>query len=144
MSLVIVGHLTPDLNRLLAASRIRFENYERLSEEEVVDLYRSVDLVSFVSTLEGFGMPILEAQAIGRPVLTSNCSSMPEVAGQGALQVDPTSVQSIRDGLQRLLQDDTLRADLTSYGIMNVDRFSTASIASQYVWIYRSILDNIN
>jgi len=143
ITLVVVGKLDQYLHDLLVKSKVHFENYHNLSEEGIVDIYRSVDLVSFVSTLEGFGMPILEAQAIGRPVLTSSCSSMPEVAGKGALYVDPTSVKCIRAGLLRLVEDGALRTHLISCGIQNVHRFSTSSIAAQYGRIYRLVLDEL-
>ena len=85
-------------------------------------------------------MPILEAQATGRPVLTSNCSSMPYVAGDGALFVDPFSIDSIRAGLIKLLQNPTLRSNLITKGAANVKRFSADMIARQYLKIYRSLL----
>jgi glycosyltransferase involved in cell wall biosynthesis len=139
ITLVVIGPLEESLRQLLAQHRIRYETHRNLSEPEVVSLYRSVDLVAFASTLEGFGMPILEAQATGRPVLTSNCASMPDVAGGGALLVDPTSVASIRAGLQRLLQDPTCRQELIERGLANVRRFSASEIAGQYLQLYQSL-----
>jgi len=142
-TLVIIGKLDKDLLRLLSAYNIRYENHSGLSEVEVVDLYRSSDLLAFASTLEGFGMPILEAQAIGRPVLTSNCTSMPDVAGGGALLVDPYSVSSIRSGLIRLIEDGSLREELITRGLSNINRFSSDAIAAQYLQVYQSILASI-
>jgi glycosyltransferase involved in cell wall biosynthesis len=142
-TLVIIGKLDKDLLRLLSAYNIRYENYSGLSEAEVVDLYRSSDILAFASTLEGFGMPILEAQAIGRVVLTSNCTSMPDVAGGGALLVDPYSVSSIRAGLIRLIEDSSLRQQLISRGLRNTKRFSSDAIAAQYLQVYQSILPAI-
>lgn len=139
VTLVVIGSLEESQQQLLAQHRIRYETHRNLSEPEVVSLYRSVDLVAFASTLEGFGMPILEAQATGRPVLTSNCASMPDVAGGGALLVDPTSVASIRAGLQRLLCDPACRQELIERGQANVRRFSATAIARQYLQIYQSL-----
>lgn len=139
-TLVVVGKLNDSLLKLLAQHRIRYEMHRNLSEQEVVALYRSVDLVAFASTLEGFGMPILEAQATGRPVLTSNCASMPDVAGGGALLVEPTSVASIRAGLERLLHDPACRQELIERGQANVRRFSANAIAAQYLALYQSLL----
>lgn len=139
-TLVIIGKLDKGLRQLLNEKNICFENHQNISQEGVLNLYKNADLVSFASTLEGFGMPILEAQATGRPVLTSNCSSMPDVAGKGALLVNPTSVKSIREGLLRLIEDDALRADLVGHGLLNIVRFSTASIAAQYLQVYKAIL----
>jgi glycosyltransferase involved in cell wall biosynthesis len=138
-TLVVIGKLSPELEAVLARHRIRVENHRDISEQQVVELYRGADLLAFVSTLEGFGMPILEAQTVGRPVLTSNCSSMPEVAGGAALLVDPLCVQSIRAGLQRLIDDAPFREELVARGQENVRRFSSDAIAAQYLEIYRSL-----
>ncbi len=71
---------------------------------ELEDLYQRASILAFPSLDEGFGMPVLDAMARGVPVLTSNVSAMPEVAGDAALLVDPTDVHSIADGLRRLDQ----------------------------------------
>ena len=138
--LVIIGVLDEALRILLASRNIHFENYIALSEKDVVNLYRGVDLLAFPSTLEGFGMPILEAQATGRPVLTSNCTSMPDVAGDGALLIDPYSVDSIRAGLIRLMEDEAFRDQLIKQGLRNTQRFSSDAIAADYLRIYRSLI----
>jgi glycosyltransferase involved in cell wall biosynthesis len=141
-TLVVIGKLDDSQQKLLAHHGIRHENHRNISEEEVVALYRSADLVSFASTLEGFGMPILEAQAIGRPVLTSNCTSMPDVAGAGALLVDPYSITSIRSGLIRLIEDESYRKELITSGQDNVRRFSSDAIAARYLELYKSLLQS--
>ena len=134
------GKLSPELEAVLARHRVRYENHRNLSESEVVELYRGADLLAFVSTLEGFGMPILEAQAVGRPVVTSNCTSMPDVAGGAAVLVEPTSVESIRAGLLRVIEDGALRERLIAGGQRNIARFSSDAIAAQYLRIYQSLL----
>ncbi|MFN7898873.1 MAG: glycosyltransferase family 4 protein [Synechococcaceae cyanobacterium] len=139
-TLVIIGRLNPDLEAVLDQHGIRYENHRNISELEVVELYRGADLLAFVSTLEGFGMPILEAQAIGRPVVTSNCTSMPEVAGGAALLVDPYSVESIRAGLRQVIEDGTYRDNLIARGRENIQRFSSDAIAAQYLSIYEALL----
>ena len=79
---------------------------------------------AFPSLYEGFGLPPLEAMACGTPVLTSKVSSLPEVAGDGALLVDPYSVEEIATGLARLLDDDDLRRDLVARGRARAAAFS--------------------
>lgn len=138
-TLVVIGKLSPELEAVLARHRIRVENHRDISEQQVVELYEGADLLAFVSTLEGFGMPILEAQTVGRPVLTSNISSMPDVAGGAALLVDPLSVESIRAGLRRLIDEAPLREQLVARGQQNVRRFSSDAIAAQYLEIYHSL-----
>lgn len=139
VSLDIIGRLTPEITRVLEDCGVCYRNFCNISDAEVVDLYRNADFLAFASTLEGFGMPILEAQSVGRPVLTSNCSSMPEVAGEAAVFVDPYSVESIRAGLLRIIDDADYRDRLIQKGRLNVRRYSTEAIASDYLRIYNSI-----
>ena len=90
--LEIVGPVDHELASLLETCQIEYTVYQRLTDAELVERYQQSDIISFVSTHEGFGMPIIEAQCVERVCVTSNCSSMPEVAGQGACLVDPFDV----------------------------------------------------
>jgi glycosyltransferase involved in cell wall biosynthesis len=139
-TLVVIGRLRPEQEQLMHECQIRYENYWGISEAEVFAHYQQADLVSFASTLEGFGMPILEAQSVGRAVVTSNISSMPDVAGGAAELVDPLSVASIRSGIERLIGDATYRDQLIRLGKQNICRFNSDTIAAQYLAIYRSVL----
>lgn len=139
--LCILGKLTEAQQTLLGQQGVEHETHQNLSRDEVVALYQSCDLVCFVSTYEGFGMPILEAQAVGRPVLTSDISPMREVAGEGALKVDPFDVAAIRSGLERLIGDAGLREDLVREGFRNVKRYSVEAVAAQYAALYREVLN---
>ena len=76
------------------------------------------------SITEGFGLPILEAQAADIPVVSSTGGALPEIAGKGAFYINPTSVESIRDGLEKVLEDFKLRHELVSKGRENVSNFS--------------------
>ncbi|MCC2545370.1 glycosyltransferase family 4 protein [Hymenobacter sp. BT175] len=96
----------------------------RVSDDELTGLYAAALATVYVPYFEGFGIPIIEAQASGCAVLTSNCSSLPEVAGEGALLVDPFSVEAIADALIRLQADAALRQELIGKGAANVRRFS--------------------
>jgi glycosyltransferase involved in cell wall biosynthesis len=110
-----------------------------LSDEALVQAFRRADIVVFASLYEGFGLPILEAQAIGRPVITSNISSLPEAAGDGALLVDPLSVDEIRAAIVRIINDAALRTSLVEKGLKNIERFRPEAVASRYAEIYRQI-----
>lgn len=138
--LVILGVIPDQILQQLRESRVRYENYFNLPQPEVVSRYVGSDMVCFASTYEGFGMPILEGQAVGRPVVTSLTSSMPEVAGDAACLVDPFDVQSIRGGIQRVVADQEYREDLVARGFANVQRFSAQRIAHQYMSVYQSML----
>jgi glycosyltransferase involved in cell wall biosynthesis len=102
-------------------------------------LYAQADMVLFASTYEGFGLPIIEAQATGRPVVTSRVTAMPEVAGEGACLVDPYDVSSIRNGVLRVLDDGSYRDSLVHLGFENVRRFEPSLIASQYARLYEEV-----
>ena len=110
----------------------------RLTDAELVEAYRRCDFVVFTSMYEGFGLPVLEAQATGRPVITSNISAMPEAAGEGALLVDPYSVEAIRAAVLRIKNEPALRTELVRKGLENVGRFRAAAVAERYAEIYRS------
>jgi len=135
--LEIIGELDKSLLQELENSKISFTASKNLSNEEILEKYRTSDILSFVSTYEGFGMPIVEANAIGRAVITSNILSMPEVAGHAAHLVDPYDIKSIREGILQIIEDDAYREKLIANGFENRKRFDVKEIASQYAEIYR-------
>lgn len=93
-------------------------------DSELEELYQRASIFAFPSLDEGFGMPVLDAMARGVPVLTSNVSALPEVAGDAALLVDPHDVTAIAGGLLRLTADTALREQLTRAGLRRVQEFS--------------------
>jgi glycosyltransferase involved in cell wall biosynthesis len=113
--------------------------YFNLSDKAMHELYQKCDLVFFASTYEGFGMPILEAQSIGRAVITSTVASMPEVAGEGAVLVNPYQVNEIRAALVKLINDDVYRNDCIQKGYNNLSRFHPDFIAREYLNLYTQI-----
>jgi glycosyltransferase involved in cell wall biosynthesis len=138
--LVIIGNENRDLLIELKTHQLEYEFISDITNEELIEEYKKCDIVSLVSTYEGFGLPIVEAQAIGRPIITSNCSSMPEVAGEGALLVDPYSISEIRSGFNKLIANSELRSALIEKGLVNVKRFDPEFIANQYLNLYKNFL----
>ena len=132
----IVGQLTEAQRTVLEETQVPITELGQLSDAELLQAYRDCDLLAFASTYEGFGLPVLEAQATGRPVLTSDIESLAEVAGESALLVDPESPESIRQGFERLLNDPELRAALVEKGRVNVKRFEAQEIAGKYAAVY--------
>lgn len=110
-----------------------------LTNDEMIEEYYKCDLVSFVSTYEGFGLPIIEAQAAGRLVLTSNIASMPEIAGDSCLMVNPFSVSEIRDGIMKLIQNENIRNEFILKGLKNIERFQPKIIADRYLELYNNL-----
>jgi glycosyltransferase involved in cell wall biosynthesis len=111
------------------ASRIHLTGY--VADGDLSALMAGACLFAFPSLYEGFGLPVLEAQAIGVPVMTAKGSSLPEIAGDAALYVDPTNVEAIAQAMLRLSQDDTLRQELIAKGHRNVQRFSWEKAAAE-------------
>jgi len=101
---------------------VRFLGY--LPEETLAVMYRLAGVFVFPSLYEGFGLPPLEAMASGTPVVTSNVSSLPEVAGDAAVLVDPYDPVAIADGIHRVLTDEGLRRDLRRRGLARAHQFS--------------------
>jgi glycosyltransferase involved in cell wall biosynthesis len=136
---LFVGRVPDTLRATLAAAAVEHEEHAHVTDAELADCYRRADVVYFASTHEGFGLPIVEAQAVGRPVITSRLCSMPEVAGDAALLVDPYDVQAIRAALLQLIESADLRAELVSKGFANVSRFDRAAFAEAHLDVYRGL-----
>jgi len=128
----------PDLAALLSLEGLEFRQH--VSEEEHRQWLTHADALVFPSLAEGFGLPIVEAMRCGCPVLTSSVTSMPEVAGDAAILVDPTSVDEIREGLERLCMDAELRTRLKERGQQQAERFSWERTARQTVDVYNEVL----
>ncbi len=102
-----------------------------VDDEDLPTLYRGADLFAFPSLYEGFGLPVLEAMACGVPVVCSNASSLPEVAGDAALLVDPLDVDALSAALHRALEDDELRQAMVDRGLAQATRFTWERSARQ-------------
>ncbi|MBO0952319.1 glycosyltransferase family 4 protein [Fibrella forsythiae] len=139
-TLVIVGRIGDELHQYISQAGIRYELHEGLSDAQMLAQYERCDLVTFISVYEGFGLPIIEANAVGRPVITSDIPPMNGVANGAACMVDPYSVEAIRAGLQRLLSDEAYRSQLIEAGYRNAAQYSIDTVAAQYDTIYQEIL----
>ena len=137
--LIIVGKHNQEYEDRLKAGQMNYQYLSGLSDEEMKDQYYQSDILVLPSTYEGFGMPILEAQAVGRPVLTAHLSSMPEVAGDAACLVDPYQVEEIRNGILKIISDDAYRNELIEKGFENIKRYNPEKIATEYFELYKRI-----
>lgn len=102
-----------------------------ITQEKKRELLENADVFLFPTLYEGFGLPVLEAQSVGVPVVTSRVSSLPEVAGEGAVYVDPVRVESIANGIHKVISDKILRDGIIAKGLTNVRRFSWQECAEK-------------
>jgi glycosyltransferase involved in cell wall biosynthesis len=137
--LLIVGRLTDKQVGLLNEKGVEYENLTGASDEQIIDAYKQCDILCFPSFFEGFGMPIIEAQAVGRPVITSRYGAMREVAGDGALLVDPNNYEEIGFCIKRLISDDELRMRLVENGLLNSNMHNPVIVTGQYSEIYNTL-----
>jgi glycosyltransferase involved in cell wall biosynthesis len=112
----------------------------RVSDAELVRLYGAAIATVYVPTLEGFGIPIVEAQKCGCPVITSNTSSMPEVAGGGAILVNPFVAEEITDALIKVYHELEVRARLVEEGYRNAQRFSWDSSCEKVMQVLEEVI----
>jgi alpha-1,3-rhamnosyl/mannosyltransferase len=143
--LVIAGKLAWDDGETLQAiqkgvseKRCIWLNY--VSDFEKRCLLQAAEAMLFPSLYEGFGLPILEAFASNTPVITSNCTSMPEVAGNCALLVNPTDEESIRQAALTILEDRAKVSELKSTGLQRAKQFNWNRVASETVKVYQTLL----
>lgn len=145
LSLVVVGskgwlyqEIFETVERLGVSDQVRFLGFVR--DEDLPALYNAAEVFALPSLYEGFGLPVLEALACGTPVVTSNVSSLPEVAGDAALLVSPHDVEALSQALYRTLTDRELRVTLRRRGLIQARRFTWQQTASIVAGVYRQLL----
>lgn len=139
--LVVLKTMTEAQKRMAEALGIMYENKTNLSYEEVIKTYDKSDMVVFPSSFEGLGLPILEAQASGKPVITTNLEPMNWVAGDGAILLDnPLDISKYRTAVLQLIHDEGMRKELRAKGLKNAKRFSLDNAIHQYMDLYTKIL----
>lgn len=116
------------------ASRVTFTGY--VSDQELAALYRGCTALVYPSLYEGFGLPVLEAMACGAPVICSNTSSLPEVAGDAAFLVDPMDVGSLASAISCVVGSHSLQRELRAKGLQRASRFSWRETARRTVQVY--------
>ena len=138
----IIGEPSAADEFLLKQLDIDYSAKSKLTEVEMQEAYTSSDFLLFASTLEGFGMPVIEAQMVGLPVITSKIDPMREVAGAGALLCNPIENESIRQAVTELIQNESLQKQLIEAGRENHKRYSPAQVADELTALYSNILDS--
>ena len=140
--LIIIGHLIKEYLFILKKFKISYKNYVGLNNRAIFKKYVESDLLMFPSQYEGFGMPILEAQTVGRVVITSNLEPMTSVGGNGALYVNPYNIKNIKNTVKKVIDNKSLRNKLIQNGFKNIKRFNKEEILKKHLDCYYSILKN--
>ena len=136
----IVGELSDKQQYLLKSNNLDYSSVCDIEDKEMLSEYIDSDIISFPSLYEGFGMPVVEGQAIGRPVLSSNIGPINEIScDKCALLVNPLSTEEISVGFKRIIEDSGLRETLVKQGIINVTRFRLNKVAGDYLLNYNSL-----
>ncbi|MDR2009378.1 MAG: glycosyltransferase [Bacteroidales bacterium] len=133
----IIGDINNEISKMLEKNAISYSTISNLSDEEIVQEYKKCDVVCFCSVYEGFGMPIIEGNAVGRCVITSFIPPMTEIAADAACFVNPHDSSSIEKGFRKIILDAGYRNQLIERGRKNSDKFQPCNAASSYIKLYR-------
>jgi glycosyltransferase involved in cell wall biosynthesis len=142
MHLVFTGEPSPRIMKCIEEQHVTDRVYFAgiVPEAELPSLYRGAEALVFPSLYEGFGLPVLEAMACGTPVVTANMTAMPEVAGDAALLVDPTSVGQIANSIERIVNDSSLQLCLRTKGLARAAQFSWSQTSDRINEILNSVM----
>lgn len=136
------GHGVERIDEAIASSphRTAIHKLGFVPDQDLPDLYRGAEMFLYPSLYEGFGIPIIEGMASGTPVITSDRGAMAEVAGDAAMLVDPTSPESIADGMMRLLHDSAVRGKLRRAALGRAAGFTWSRCAAGTLDVYREVI----
>lgn len=135
----VVGSLNNEQSKSLAENGIPYVDKFNLSDEEIRKEYYACDIVSFCSLFEGFGMPVIEANKAGKPVVCSDIPVLREVAGNAAHFVNPFDSESINAAFTEIINHDDRRRTLIDLGIKNARRFDADTILRKWTEIYKNL-----
>lgn len=135
------GWLNSDIPSLVEGlgikESVRFTGY--IDANDICAVYSGASVFAYPSLYEGFGLPILEAMSCGAPVITSNTSSMPEVAGDAARLIDPLNAEELASALEAVLDNETLRAEMKKKGLARAASFSWDRCARETLGVYGKV-----
>ncbi|MGK5057727.1 glycosyltransferase family 4 protein [Janthinobacterium sp. LB2P49] len=126
------------VNQFSMANMVMTAGYIR--DEDLPSYYKGATMIVYISLYEGFGLPILESMAVGIPVITSDLSCMPEIAGGAAMLVNPLDIKAISNAMNQLIEDTTLKSDMIAAGLIRAKDFSWDRSAKKF-W---NIIDEVN
>ena len=144
IKLIIIGKINKFNLNLLKQNKIKYKNYINQTQNQMHNHYKKCDIVLFPSIYEGFGLPILEAQTVGRILITSNLSPMKETAGKAAIYVNPFSKNDIRKKIISLKKNKKKISLLIKQGYKNAQRFKVINLQKEYIKFYNEFYKSFN
>ena len=142
-NLVLVGKLNSEIIQELIKNKINYKNLVSINKRKLIKEYIDSDMLLFPSSYEGFGVPILEAQSVGRPVITSKFQPMRNVAGNAAIFVNPVKISEISKAVKVIINNQKLRKSLIQKGFNNIKRFKKEIILKEHLKVYNKIINNL-
>lgn len=139
---IIIGEIDRELMSEIKVNKTNFVQKVNLKDEELKDEYMKADIVAFCSLYEGFGLPIIEAQAMRTAVITSDIAPLNVISGGGAVLVNPNNINEIREGVLKIISDKKYRENLIEKGLENIKNFAPEKIAGLYENLYQEIFTN--
>lgn len=136
ISLTVVGEIENEIKKICRKAKINFKNYVGITDEKMKNLYKENDILLMVSNYEGFGMPIIEAQASGMVVITSKKEPMKSVGGKHALLVNPRKKSEIKKMLKKIINNEKLFMKLAKKGLINTYNYKSSIIVKKYYELY--------
>jgi glycosyltransferase involved in cell wall biosynthesis len=141
VKLRIIGEVSPQQEQMLKKFGISYSSVHHLGENELKNEYYRCDIVLFPSIYEGFGLPIIEAFAVGKPVITSDISPFMDIAKDAAVYVNPYSITSIRQGIQKLISSPELRNDKVLKGFERIKKYQVDTVLAKYQHLWGEVKD---
>jgi glycosyltransferase involved in cell wall biosynthesis len=143
VKLRIIGEITPRQELLLNKFDIDYSSVKQISDSELKKEYNNCDIVLFPSVYEGFGLPVIEAFATGKPVITSDISPLNDLAKDAGVYVNPHSITSIRHAVQKLISSPELRIEKVSKGLEVIKAYQVNVVLAKYQDVWEKV-ENLN
>lgn len=137
--IIILGKINIKQQKFLKKNKIKFKNFIDISEKKLIDIYNHSILLLFPSLYEGFGLPIIEAQRMRVPVITSNISPMKEIVKKSGILVNPKNIDEIKYSLKKLIYNKNFRMKLIKKGYKNSFRFKSCQASQKYFQLYKKL-----
>ena len=141
--LTLIGELSNEIIQELIKNKINYKNLVSINKRKLINEYIKSDMLLFPSNYEGFGVPILEAQSVGRPVITSKFQPTRNVAGDAAIFVNPGKISEISKAVKIIINNQKLRKSLIKKGFNNIKRFKKEIILKKHLKVYNKTINSL-